>query len=156
MKARRMLLVAAMVGSGADATAQAPMRRLVPCEQLALRLESVAVGGDLSGVRTYYEGRVTLMQLDLVEPACCSFGLAIVMPAPPQGDEPVGMTCWTMWGYAGVDVAGAQSRYDPAIGLTLGVPTLDYDPETGATWTGPTIRLRIDAGRGTIVDLDAR
>ena len=155
MKARWIALAAALGWTGA-AGAQAPMRSLVPCDQLALRLESVAVGADLSGVRTYYEGGVTLMLLDLVEPACCAFGLAIVMPAPPQDDEPVGMTCWTKWGYAGVDVAATQSRYDPASGLTLTVPTLDYDNDTGGTLAGPPIRLRIDAGRGTIVDLDAR
>ena len=156
MGARTIIAFTAALGWSAGAAAQAPMRSLVPCDQLSLGLESVSVGADRGGVRTYYDGQVTLMALDLVEPACCSFGLAIVMPAPPHGDEPVGMTCWTKWGYASVDVAGTQSRYDPATGLTLAIPTLDYDPETGATSTGPTIRLRIDAGRGTIVDLDAQ
>lgn len=156
MKLCRIIALVLALGWTAGAGAQAPMRSLVPCEQLSLGLESVAVGADLSGVRTYYEGSVALMVLDLVEPACCAFGLAIVMPAPPQGDEPVGMTCWTKWGYAGVDLAAARSQYDPASGLSLTIPTLDYDNETGATRAGPPIRLRIDAGRGTIVDLDAQ
>ena len=154
MKVPGLIALAALAAPFTSA-AQAPMRALVPCDEIELELESVAVGADRSGVRTYYRGAVTLFVVDRVEPACCSFGVAIVMP-PPPGDEPAGMSCWTKWGYAGVDLRRAQTSYDGTRGLTLHIPTLEYEPETGGSTPGAPIRLRIDASRGTIVDLDAR
>ncbi len=155
MAFRGLVAAAALTWSGA-AAAQEPFRALVRCERIELGLESVAAGGDLSGVRTFHEGRVTLFAVDRVEPACCAFGVAIVMPSEPNADEPEGLSCWVKWGYAGVDLRRAQARYDPRQGLSLSIPTREYEPDTGGTSGGAPIRLRIDIGRGTIVDLDAR
>ncbi len=148
------LVAAAALAWSGTAAAQEPFRALARCERIELGLESVAVGSDLSGVRTFHEGRVTLFVIDRVEPACCAFGVAIVMPAETSADEPESMSCWVKWGYAGVDLRRAQATYDPRRGLTLTIPARDYDPETGATARGAPIRLRLDVGRGTIVDLD--
>ena len=128
-------------------------RRLVDCDAIELGPESIVAGADLSGVRTYYQGRVTLYLLDRVEPACCSWGVAIVMPAAPSDGEPESLTCWAVSGYAGVDLRRATSRYDPRQGLLLSIPTRDYDHDTGGTRPGAPLRLRIDAGRGTIEQL---
>ena len=129
---------------------------LVGCEENDIGLWSVAVGTDLSGVRSFYAGQVTLLALDTVEPACCAAGVAIVMPDAPHGDEPVGPRCWALTGYGEVDLRAARSRYDPRSGLTLTIPTSRYDAATGRAVAGEPIRLRINAARGTIVDLGAR
>ena len=150
----RAFLVLAALGWPAATAAQETFRALTSCDRIELGLESVAVGADLSGVRSYYQGRVTLFAIDRVEPACCAFGVAIVMPDEPSAEAPEGMRCWAKWGFAGVDLRRAQARYDRGRGLTLTIPTREYDPETGGTSPGAPIRLRIDAGRGTIVDLD--
>ncbi len=152
MKLRSYLALAALAFP-AGAVAQDGFRTLVPCEQLELGLESVAVGEDLSGVRTFYQGQVTLFLIDRVEPACCAYGVAVVMPAPPSEGSLEGMRCWAIFGYAGVDLRGARASYQPREGLTVSIPIRDYVPETGGTSPGAPVRLRIDAGRGTIVDL---
>jgi len=138
------------------AAAGAQRSELYSCEEAGVDLTSVSVGADLGGVRSFYEGRVTLFALDTVEPACCASGVAVVMPAEPHGDEPVGYACWAIKGVAAVDLRSARSSYDPRRGLTLTIPARDYDADTGATISGEPIRLRIDAGRGTISDIGER
>ncbi len=150
----RSLVALALLACPAAGLAQTS--ELFPCDEAGVGLESVAVGADLSGVRNFYRGNVTLFALDTIEPACCSAGIAIVMPAEPHGNEPVGFACWAIKGLAAVDLGAARSSYDPRRGLTLTIPTRGYDPETGATIPGEPIRLRIDAARGTIVDLSRR
>ena len=153
MKARRWIAAAVALAWGHAAMAQPSGLR--SCEDAGLGLESVAVGEDRSGVRTFYQGNVTLLVVDMVEPACCAFGVAIVMPAPPQSDEPVGMSCWAVTGYPGVDLQGARAQYDARRGLMLTIPAQRYVADSGVLVAGDPIRLRIDAGRGLIEDLDA-
>lgn len=152
---RRCMAVALAVFAW-SAAASAQPSELVGCEENDIGLWSVAVGTDLSGVRSFYDGQVTLLELDTVEPACCASGVAIVMPDEPHGEEPVGPRCWAVTGYGGVDLRAARARYDPRSGLTLTIPTLTYDPATGRSVAGAPIRLRINAARGTIVDLAAQ
>ena len=155
MKARLLIALAACACPAA-AIAQSVSTGLMRCDDAGVGLWSVWVGADLSGVRTYYEGSVTLLALDTIEPGCCPAGVAIVMPGEPQENDPVGPACWAIRGFAAVDLRAARSSYDPRQGLTLSIPTRDYDPDTGGTVPGAPIRLRIDAGRGTIVDLSRR
>ena len=125
------------------------------CDDAGVDLTSLAVD-ERSGVRTFYQGSVTLLALNTEEPAAAPAGIAIVMPAEPVENEPLFLTCWAITGYAGVNVEGAQARYDPAEGLTLTIPTLIYDPERDRDDPAAPIRLRINASRGTIVDLNQR
>ena len=153
MKARILTALAALAWPTAGF---AQTSELYPCDDAGVALEDVAAGADLSGVRSFYRGDVTLFALDTIEPACCSAGVAIVMPAEPHGNEPVGFACWAIKGLAAVDLRAARSSYDPRRGLTLTIPTRGYDPDTGGTVPAEPIRLRIDAARGTIVDLSRR
>ena len=155
MKARLLIALAACACPAA-AIAQSASAGVMTCDEAGVGLWSVWVGADLSGVRSYYEGSVTLLAIDTIEPACCSAGVAIVMPGAPQENEPPGPACWAIKGFADVDLRATRSSYDPRQGLTLAIPTRNYDPETGATIPGEPIRLRIDAARGTIVDLSRR
>jgi hypothetical protein len=125
------------------------------CEELGVGLTSLSVG-ERSGVRTFYQGMVTLLALDTEEPAAAPAGIAVIMPDVPVENEPPATACWATIGYGGVDVDGARASYDPASGLTLTVATTVYDGEHDRSVAGPPIRLRIDANRGTIVELEAR
>ena len=153
MKVRALIALSVLAWPGAT-SAQDVSRTLVECDRLELDLRSTAVGADLSGVRTFYQGNVTLFLIDRVEPACCSLGIAVVMPEQVE-EGPGDVQCWAMTGYAGVDVKGAASRYDAAEGLTLTIPTQDYDPDSGGTVRGEPIRLRIHLGSGSIELLEA-
>ena len=139
----------------AMAAAQPAQRALTPCDEASAGLAQLAPGAGNEGVRSFYEGRVTLLRLDYVEPACCAWGVAVLMPDGDGETEPAGTACWATWGYAGVDLQATTSRYDPAEGLTLTIPTRAYDHDTGGTRAGEPIRLRINASGGTIVDLGA-
>jgi hypothetical protein len=153
MRIIRLAAFAALAWPAA-ATAQ-PQRALMPCTDASAGLTQLALGETHDGVRSFYEGRVTLLRLDYVEPACCSWGVAVLMPDGDGETEPAGTACWATWGYAGVDLQGATSHYDPAEGLTLTIPTRAYDHDTGGTLPGAPIRLRISLSAGTIVDLGA-
>ena len=151
----RMLAALAALAWPAAAAAQEPFRALVDCDRLELDLRSTAVGADLGGVRSFYQGNVTLFLIDRVEPACCALGVALVMPEQVE-EGPGDVQCWAVTGYAGVDVRGAAARYDATEGLTLTIPVQDYEPETGATRRGEPIRLRIDARTWAIEMVGAR
>ena len=153
MRLIRLAALAALAWPTAAAAQQ--QRTLLPCSEVSAGLTQLALGANEEGVRSFYEGRVTLLQLDYVEPACCSWGVAVLMPDGDGETEPAGTACWAIWGYAAVDLQRATSRYDPVEGLTLTIPTLDYDHDTGGTRPGAPIRLRIDVGEGTSGDVSA-
>src|SRR5688572_4427394 len=112
------LAVLAVLAWPAIAAAQ-PQRTLLPCSEVSAGLTQLALGANNEGVRSFYEGRVTLLELDYVEPACCSWGVAVLMPDGNGESEPAGTACWAIWGYSGVDVQAATSLYNPVEGLTL-------------------------------------
>ena len=150
----RLIRSAALLALAWPAVAAAqPQRTLLPCGEVSAGLTQLALGANNEGVRSYYEGRVTLLRLDYVEPACCSWGVAVLIPDGNGETEPAGTACWAKWGYAGVDIQGTTSRYDPVEGLTLTIPTLDYDHDTGGTRPGTPIRLQINVGEGSIGDV---
>src|SRR5688500_16180604 len=126
MRLRMMAALAALAWPAA-AAAQEPFRTLAQCDTLELDLRSAAGGADLSGVRSFYQGNVTLFLIDRFEPACCALGVAVVLPEQVE-EGPGDVQCWAVTGYAGVDLAGAAARYDAAEGLTLTIPVEDYDP----------------------------
>ena len=150
----RMIRLAALAALAWPAAAVAqPQRSLLPCAEVSAGLTQLALGANEEGVRSFYDGRVTLLLLDYVEPACCSWGVAVLMPDGDGETEPAGTACWAIWGYAGVDLQAATSRYDPAEGLTLAIPTLDYDHDSGGTRPGAPIRLQINLSEGGISQL---
>ena len=146
------LAALAILAWPAAASAQ-PQRTLLPCAEVSAGLTQLALGPNNEGVRSFYEGRVTLLALDYVEPACCSSGVAVLLPDGNGEIEPAGTACWATWGYAGVDLQAATSNYNPVEGLRLVIPTLDYDHDTGGTRPGAPIRLQINLSEGGISEL---
>ena len=125
------------------------------CDEAGADLISLDADEHGRGIRTFYDGRVTLYAFNTEEPAAAPAGIAVVTPDPPLDNEPTSSSCWAISGYSSVDVDRARARYDPASGLKLTIPTRIYDAEHDRDIAAPPIRLRINATRGTIANLDA-
>ena len=138
------------------AAANAQTGGLMDCDDAGADLISLAADEHGHGIRSFYQGQVTLFELNTEEPAAAPAGIAVVMPHAPVENEPLYTACWAMVGYGRVDIAAARSSYDSSSGLTLIIPTMAYDADRNRYVAAPPIRLRINATRGTIVDLDAQ
>ena len=82
--------------------------------------------------RTFANGAVRVVQLDTAEPAAAAVHLAVLLPHP---DEPF-QACRVVsaapgTGFLALSLDRASATYDPARGLTLMVPGLSYDGESG-------------------------
>jgi len=120
------------------------------CDQAEIGIASVSPGPGNTNIRHFYEGRVTMLLLDREEPACCAFGVAFLLPSGDGREEPAFVQCQAVIGFAGLDVAGAHSAYDPARGLTLTIPAREYVPDTGGSREIAPLVVTIDMGAGTI------
>ena len=150
VRARYLILSAAAMAAPATAAGSG----LQPCEDLGVGLWAVVAGADRGGIRTYYDGQVTVFELDTVEPAAAPAGVAFVIPDRPDVEGIPSPQCWAIINYTAVEVRRAQARYDPTAGLTLTIPAQGYDGERAIP--APPIRVRINVGQGTIVDLNAQ
>ena len=128
---------------------------LRPCDDVGVGLWAVVPGANNRGIRSFYDGQVTLFELDTIEPAAAPAGVAVVIPDVPDVEGIPTPQCWAVINFSSVDVAAARARYDPRQGLTLTIPTWRYDEESSRSVPAEPIRLRIDAGRGTIVEVGA-
>ena len=122
----------------------------VECEEAGVGLWSIAPGEDGSGLRSYYNGQVTVVALNLIEPAAAPGGVAIIMPGVERDGEPPSPACWAFTGFDWVEVADAQAEYGPANGLLLTLPTRRWDEERQDSVPSAPLRIRIDLGRGRV------
>lgn len=139
---RRALLTCAFMLIGFPAAALS----VKDCRDAGVGIESIVKPVETAHV-ALYEGKVDVYNIDTVEPACCSSGLAVVLPA--KDDPTGGSQCWAVIGLASVDVTVATRSYDKAKGLLLVMPTRRGD-ENGGTREGPPLRLRINLGEGRV------
>ena len=116
------------------------------CREVGVGIESIARPVEKAHI-SLYEGKVDVYNIDTVEPACCSSGIAVVLPA--KDDPSGGSNCWAVIGLASVDVGTAKRSYDQAKGLLLVMPTKRGDAN-GETVEGPPLKLRINLGAGTV------
>lgn len=126
----------------------------IDCRDNEVGLDWLLIGENGEGVRSFYNGMVTLLRLDSEEPAAASAGLAILMPSGDGSDEPAFITCHAYRYFGAIDFDAMVAEYDPARGLTLTIPTSDPDFDSGGTVPGRPIRVMINAGNGTITPLD--
>jgi len=91
-----------------------------PCEAAGVDLRSL-IGPVAKNSLVLYDGKVTLYNVDTIEPACCSGGIAVVLP--DVKDELGGNACMASIGYTNIDVTKAKRSYDPAKGMLLELPT---------------------------------
>ena len=102
--------------------------------------------------RTFANGAIRIIGLDTAEPACCSYHMAIIAPAPQEENWP--RQClvlndggeWT--GFQYLDVATVESSYDPGKGLLLSVPVERYID--GVQSTKLTVGIRINQATGDV------
>ena len=116
------------------------------CRDAGVGLESIVPPVETSHI-ALYDGKVDAYTIDTVEPACCSSGIAVVLPA--KDDPSGGSTCWAVIGLASVDVRSATRSYDKVKGLLLVMPVRRGDPNGDAV-KGPPLRLRINVREGTV------
>lgn len=132
--------------------AQAQPTDFEDCENgWAAQLQNLAIGENGEGIRTYYDGAVTLLQIDTIEPAAASGGIIVMMWTGSDLSD-IERHCWVTSGHSGIDVDATESSYDPAEGLTLSVPTSRYSQDDGSLIEG-TLRFRLNADAGTLTPL---
>lgn len=154
MKQLTLAIALAMFALPVAIPAQTPTGLVACQDHWAGSIGALSLGENFENVRRFYNGRVTLFQLDTEEPAAASFGYAVQMPSGDGTTEPAYFQCFLNWGFGFVDVAAAQSSYDPQRGLTLTIPRQSYDHDTGSTRPDEPIRLLINFAQGTITELN--
>jgi hypothetical protein len=98
--------------------------------------------------RSFYNGQVQVYKVDYLEPACCSTGLAFVLPDVQSeiGDS----KCVTVTGLSGVDVKNAKAAYNPNLGLLITFATRTYDHQNGGTLPGPLLKVRVNLKNSSV------
>ena len=127
-------------------TAPALALEVQDCRDAGIGLESIA-GPVEKAHLSLYDGKVDAYNVDTVEPACCSSGVAVVLPA--KDDPSGGFECLAVVGLASVDVTAAKRSYDKAKGLLLVMPTRRGNAD-GEPVEGAPLKLRINLGEGTV------
>jgi hypothetical protein len=91
--------------------------------------------------KSYANESIRVFSVDTYgEPACCSSHLVIYMP---EKDQPMASKCFHIattsdgLGFNGINMSKAKSSYNSKSGLSLNVPVLFYNPETGGTKQKP-------------------
>lgn len=98
--------------------------------------------------KSFANNRVRISVLDTIEPAAAAFQLLVLSP---PFDEVGGRQCKIIGsanglGFAGLTLDGNESSYDPAKGLTIGLPVRLYDAATGGFLDS---RLLVTLNQGT-------
>jgi hypothetical protein len=143
---RPILRTLVAVGLVFASAASARALEVQDCQNAGVGIESIAGPPEKAHV-ALYDGKVDAYNIDTVEPACCSSGVAIVLP---EKDAPSGgMTCKAVVGLASIDVTSAKRSYDKTKGLLLVMPTKRGNQD-GEAVVGPPLKLRINLGDGTV------
>jgi len=145
---KRLMLAGIALALFWTPAAAAQPRGALDCEEAGVGLWSIAPGEDGSGLRSFYNGQVTVIAVDTIEPAAAPSGIAIVMPGEEREDEPPSPACWAFVGYDRIDLAAARAEYDPAEGLMLTLPTWRWDEQRQESEPSAPLRIRIDVRRG--------
>lgn len=121
--------------------AQARERTVVDCKENGVGIEDLMIPSS-AAPRSFYNEQVWVYTVDRLEPACCSLGVAVVLPdaADPVG----GAKCLAVLNLSGVNVSQARSSYDSVRGLLLEIPTSKYNPGNGSWSAGDPLKLRIN------------
>jgi hypothetical protein len=126
-------------------TAHAVERQVVPCDDAGVGLRTLVTPvGENS--RQFYNGEVSVYLVDTIEPACCSSGVAIVLPdaQSEMGDA----MCMAVLYQVGIDLKAAQASYSPAKGLLIQMPASEQD-DSGNEIQHP-LKLRINLKSSTV------
>jgi hypothetical protein len=92
--------------------------------------------------RTFKDDKISVYEVDTVEPACCSGGIAIVIP--DVDNELGGNKCLAVVGVASVQLDEADK------GVLLTIPTKQFN-EGSDSVPGPPLKLRVNLEKGSVV-----
>jgi len=116
------------------------------CEDAGIGLTSIATPVATNHL-VLYEGQVTVYNIDQIEPACCSKGIAVVLP---DREDPLGgSTCTAIVGIGSVDATKGKQTYDATRGVLLEMATEAFDADSRLR-PGPALKMRIDLGRSKV------
>lgn len=116
-------------------------RKVVSCQKAKVDLTTL-IGPIGETTRYFFEGRVVVYTVDHLEPACCSAGIAIVLPdvnGPVGGEQ----KCVAILGNYGVDVKNARSSFNPVTGLLIEVDTRVYQGSQSSI-PGKPLKVRVN------------
>ena len=119
---------------------------LKSCEEWNIGLEAL-VQPVADNQLVLYEGKVVVYNIDTIEPAAASAGIAVVIP---DTDDPLGGSkCVALTGIGAIDVKKAQRHYDAARGLLLTIPAQKSN-DTGELTPDAPVRMRINLQKSTV------
>jgi hypothetical protein len=112
---------AALIALASFATLPAAATQFKSCAELGVGIDTVLWSANTVWHRSFYNGKVEFILVDLEEPVATSFGVAIVIP----GHE-IGSLCFATLGYTDIDLATAKGTYNSAKGLVVTLRTKVY------------------------------
>jgi hypothetical protein len=129
------------------ATTNAQAHDVRECQQIGIGIETL-VTPVASNVQSFYEGRVQIYNVDTIEPAAASAGIAIVLP---EKDNPLGSSkCLAIVHLGRIDIREGRAAYDPAKGLAISIPTRTTDLETGKLKPAPALKILINMQQSSV------
>jgi hypothetical protein len=140
-----ILLVFAFACSCVDA------KDIRTCEEAGVGIASLVLPAGQNS-RTFYNNKVAVFAIDMIEPAVGSMGVAITLP--DVDDINFGSSkCLAVTNFAWIDVMKVSSSYDKE-GLLLSFPTRDLDFETGtASRPGKPFKIRINLKTSSVIEV---
>lgn len=99
--------------------------------------------------RTYANGDIRFIKINIEEPACCAVFLMVLYPA---GDDPF-LSCTLVgrsegYGWADLSLDDATASYDPKHGLAVTVPIEVFDGENIAS---DSVKVTINQTLGSVL-----
>jgi len=135
------------------ATANAQAQEVRSCNDVSVGIETL-VTPVANNVRTFYNNRIQIYNIDTIEPAAAPAGIVIVLPSSPEDDPIGGSKCLAIRGFSAINIKAARAAYDPAKGLSLSIPTRKFDPETDKFKSGPRLNISINLQRFEVTIAD--
>jgi hypothetical protein len=128
-------------------TATAQAHEVRSCADVGVGIETL-VTPVAKNVQSFYNNRVQIYNIDTIEPAAVSAGIAIVLP--DNGDLLGSLKCLAILNFGAIDIKAARASYNPANGLSLSIPTRSPNFATGNSKPGPVLSLLINLQQASV------
>ena len=142
---------AVLVALAPFSTIPATASEFKSCAELGVGIETALWSANAVWHRSFYNGKVEFILVDLQEPVATSFGVAVVIPSHESGS-----LCFATLGYTDIDLAGSKSTYNPAKGLVVTLPTKVYDANSkDGNKPGDPLVVTVNLNDNTVTSADA-
>jgi hypothetical protein len=117
------------------------------CQDAGVGIEAL-VTPVAKNARSFYNNLVQIYNVDTIEPAASSAGIAIVLP---DVDNPLGgLKCLAITHFANIDVKQALAIYDSTKGLSVSIPTRVADLGNGRSKPGAALNILINLKNSSV------